>query len=328
MMKKIMGVLIIMGILSFLTGCAGGLGEKGSNGIGKKAKDNESGIQSFKFYYNNSFGASSYSWDVTEEEGKIIFTYESMQHEEFGEMMMECGQEIPDSLYGIYKDIRIAEWDGYDKYNPNVLDGDGFSLIIMFKDGTKMSAHGSNACPERYGDFENAIIEVLEPLQEKILGMKRRELIDKGINGDLDSIMVHFIQHGTSGRDEYSFFIINDSYRENNCEIKIKSYSENIFTEGNYNKYIHVPYSEIDFSPVRKMIDDYNILEWYDYDKAADDYNNSEWFQVHFGFSDGLNINACGTEHPENYDEFRTAFINWMKEVYKKYDKNDKAEEQ
>ena len=310
-----------MGILSFLTGC-GGLGEKGSNGIGKKAKDNESGIQSFTYRYNNSFGASSYTWDVTETDGKIAFTYESMQHEEFGEMVMECSREILDSLYAVYKDIRIAEWDGYDKHNPNVLDGDGFTLDIKFNDGAKLSAHGSNACPERYGEFESAIYEVLSPLQEKILAEKRQELIDKGINGELDSIMVHFIQHGTSGKDEYSFFIINDSYREKNCEIKIKSYSENLFTEGNYNTYLHVPYSEIDFSPVRKMIDDYKILEWYDYDKAAEDYNNSEWFQIDFGFSDGMNLGACGTEHPENYDEFRAAFITWMEEVYEKYKDN------
>ena len=313
-----------MGILSFITGRAGSLGEKGSNGIGKKAKDNESGIQSFIYRYNNSFGASSYNWNVTEKDGKVTFTYDSMQHEEFGEMKLECDKEILDKLYGVYKDIRIAEWDGYDKHNPNVLDGDGFSLKIVFNDGADLSAHGSNACPARYGDFKSAIYEVLAPLQEKILAEKRQELIDKGINGELESVMVHFIQHGTSGKDEYSFFIINDSYREKNCEVKIKSYSENLFTEGNYNTYLHVPYSEIDFSPVRKMIDDYNILDWYDYDKAAEDYNNSEWFQIHFGFSDGMNLDACGTEHPEKYDEFRADFIKWMEEVYEKY--KDKTE--
>ena len=44
---------------------------------------------------------------------------------------------------------------------------------------------------------------------------------------------------------------------------------------------------------------------------------------IDFGFSDGMKLDACGTEHPENYDGFRTAFIEWMKEVYDKYAAND-----
>ena len=318
MKKTIMGVIIFMSILSLLTGC-GGLGEKGSNGKGSRAKDNESGISAFEYHYNGSIGANSYSYKVEEKDGKVMFTYEAMQHGEFGDMILECEPEILDRLYKVYKEQRLAEWDGYDKYNPQVLDGDGFSVNIKFKDGGSMSASGSNAFPVRYADFKSDMYEILKPLEEKVLEQNRAELIAKGINGNLTSIMVHFIQHGTSGKDEYDFFIIDDKYRENNCEITIKSYSERYFPKCERHCYLHVPYSEIDFTPVRQMIDDYEILKWYDYDKAAEDYNNEEWFQIAFGFDDDLCINACGTEHPEHYDEFRNAFIPWMIRVYDQY---------
>ena len=49
-------------------------------------------------------------------------------------------------------------------------------------------------------------------------------------------------------------------------------------------------------------------MKWYNWDKAAEDYNNAEWFQLSFSFEEG-NMNAMGTEYPENYDEFRSEVL-------------------
>ena len=133
-----------MGILSLLARCSG-LGPKGSNGIGKRAKDNQSGVSDFYYSYNGSIGGNSYSYRIKDEDGKKVFIYEAMEHREFADMKLDCPPEILDRLYKLYLDMRIAEWDGFDKYNPKVLDGDGFSLRIKFNDGVKMSAGGSNA---------------------------------------------------------------------------------------------------------------------------------------------------------------------------------------
>ena len=305
-----------MGVLSFLAGSGKRiLGEKGKNGVGKRAKDNESGIAAFYYGYNGSIGGNSHSFDIKEEDGKLIFTYKAMENPEFGEMKTECGKEILSQLYALYKEMRIAEWNRFDKYNSKVLDGSGFSLRIKFCDNEELDASGSNAFPERYGEFTDEMYDILAPLREKVLEEKRQEFIAKGINGKLKSVMIHFKQQGNSGSDDYDFFLISEKYRENNCDIKYKSVSEDYLPKGEGSYHINLPLAEANLTELQKAIEEYNIISWYNYYKSAEDYNNCEWFQISFGFDDELRINAHGTEHPKNYDEFRDACIRWMKEI-------------
>ena len=63
----------------------------------------------------------------------------------------------------------LDSWDGYQKSNPNVLDGGGFSFSAKFTDGSEIHASGSNACPENYGLVSHAINELIVPFQEKSL---------------------------------------------------------------------------------------------------------------------------------------------------------------
>lgn len=303
-----------MGLLSAMI-----LGQKGKRGIGKMARNNNSGIMAFRYNFIGSIGANSYSYIIEKKGEKYIFTYDAMQHREFENMTLECDAGIIEQIESLYKKLRIAEWNGFDKYNTRVLDGDGFSVSILFNDGKELYAHGSNVYPAGYSDFKNQLDDIIDPLTERILTQKRRELISKGINGNLNHIMVNIIQHGSSGKDSYSFFLIEEKYRENNCEIKLDSLSGKYFPIGKNSYYFHLPLSEADLPAVRKILDENNILEWYDFDEAADDYNNSEWFQICFGFDDKLSISACGTKHPDHYDSFKDSFLKWMKTVMQRF---------
>lgn len=51
----------------------------------------------------------------------------------------------------------VRKWDGFSGSNPDVLDGEMFSLDIELEDGSLMSAHGSNAYPPNYGRFEEML---------------------------------------------------------------------------------------------------------------------------------------------------------------------------
>ncbi len=299
-----------MGILSMILGGCSGV--KGTGGKGSKAKPNESGIASFYYGYHGMRLGSDFT--VTSKDGKTVFNFEDGEHQVYGEMEYECEPVVLGDLEQLYKDCKVWEWDGFDKVNKNVLDGDGFSLTIKFNDGSEMSAHGSNAYPEGYGEFETGLNKVMAPVKKACLDKYRSEIIAKGINGNLNGIYVYFLQKGTSGSDSYTFHIFDENIRENNLDIKYTSKSGEFFPVGEQHYMLTFPLKDIGLDEVKKMIDDYGILNWYDYDEAAEDYNNAEWFQVSFSFDDGLNISACGTKHPENYDEFRKAFLSWMKE--------------
>ena len=323
---RITEVLLIMGLISVLTSLTG-CGLEGHSGKGSKAVDNESGITGFNYSY--SAMRYRYSYEVKKDDGKTLFVYEDSQYGEYGEMTLECGDEIFDRLNKLYLDCRLAEWDGFDMNNKKVLDGDMFSLKISFADGENLSAHGSNAKPDRFGEFETGMKEILKPYCDEVLKLKHDEKVAAGINGELVSVLVNFTQHGNAGSDRINVLIQKESIREKNFSVEIKSAGGSYFPEGEINHVLHVPDAELGLDDVRKIIDDLRLIEWSDYDKAAEDYNNSEWFQVSFSFDDNTRIGACGTEHPDNYEAFRDAFLSWLAGrvdvLAEKY--NDKTEE-
>ena len=318
-----------MGILTFLGSLFGcgrkDIGEKGKDGLGKKAVDNESGLAEFYYSYNASLGGDSYSYRLTEEDGKVLFTLEMQIYPENGEMQEELDPAVLESMNELYKKYRIAEWEGYSKYNTMVLDGDGFSLSLRFKDGKSMSASGTNAYPERYAAFTGEMKALLKPYEEELIEKKRQEKIQEGLKGELSSVYATFIQKGKSGSDEYHIHLyLTDREDRKNAEIRVKSVSGEFLPEGEYNVSRRLSKEEMHFSEIRELIEKHEVIRWTDYDKAAEDYNNSEWFQFNFGFEE-MSISAMGTEPPENYEAFRSDFLKLMAVLEQEME--EKAEE-
>lgn len=61
-----------------------------------------------------------------------------------------------DSLAVIVAQYGVEAWDGFHENDPNVLDGEGFTLSITFADGSTVYASGENAFPANYRLFVNA----------------------------------------------------------------------------------------------------------------------------------------------------------------------------
>ncbi len=303
-----------------LFGCARA-GEKGTDGIGSRADINKSGIVYFEYRYNGSIGGDSYRYEVDARDGSVIFSHERMDIPEYGKMSMELPADFLEKLDKLYLDNHLAEWDGYSKYNSDVLDGSGFSISIIFADGKSINAKGSNCVPEGYADFKKAMTELFKDMTEKLLEEGREKMIAQGVSGDLLSIMVCFNQHGSSGSDSYKFFIVRDSVRENNFDVEISSDGGDGIIEGEYLYYAALPDEAVDFDGVKALVEKYDVINWYNWDKASDDYDNSEWFQVFFRFEEG-HISAMGTLHPENYDGFRAEFLKLMIDNIENAEKN------
>ena len=318
--KSIKGAVITLGILTILCNFFGCQkenisGEKGDDGLGLRAVPNESGAVAFSYSYDGTIGANSYSYDVKrEEDGRVFFTYESMEYPDYGEMKREVDGSFLDSLNAVYLEHNLCRWDGYNKYDPYVDDGDGFSVRFTFSDGKSMSAHGSNCYPEGYWEFSEAMHALIDPLVSGMLEEKRQEMIERGFDGTVDFLMVTFIQKGASGSDKYEFLISQGGVRSPNYDVSIHSESGEFLPEGDYRVYREVPDEYIGFDEVQELIDRYSLIEWYNYDKAAEDYNNSEWFQIDFGFTGDSRLSAMGTEPPPHYAEFRHEFLKLMTE--------------
>ena len=51
----------------------------------------------------------------------------------------------------------ITKWDGFDESDPNVLDGSMFFFYAKLADGSEINAHGTNAYPDRFNEFQRSI---------------------------------------------------------------------------------------------------------------------------------------------------------------------------
>ena len=292
--------------------------EEGTDGEGKKAVSNKSGLKRFNYSYDGTIGGNNCSYNLKYENGVPVLRYESMEHHDYGEMKTEVGEDVVDLLNNIYLNLRIAEWNGYSKYNPGVCDGEGFSLNMGFNDGKSLHASGTNAFPPRYGAFCAAMEHVLEPIRDKMLEQARQKKIEEGLHGRLQSVLVCFKQNGASGSDDYFFMIMDEGLRKRNYEIRVDADSGDFFPAGKTSICREVPDEYTALDKVYELVEKYELIKWYGYDVTAPDYNDREWFQISLGFDDGLSINAMGSEPPENYDAFRADFLRVMADAAEK----------
>jgi len=98
---------------------------------------------------------------------------------------------------------------------------------------------------------------------------------------------------------------------------KRKGKKEKFIEKGKYNYYCMLPDEDIGFENIKALIEKFNVISWYDWDKASDNPYEDEWFQLGFDFG-SMSIQAMGTEHPENYDEFRRELLQYIVEVIRK----------
>ena len=68
-----------------------------------------------------------------------------------------------DGLAALVAQYGVEDWDGFSDYDPNVLDGEGFTLNIVFADGSTVYASGENAFPPNYHAFAYACQELMGP---------------------------------------------------------------------------------------------------------------------------------------------------------------------
>lgn len=90
---------------------------------------------------------------------------------------------LMDALRQVIAEYDLESWDGFHDSDPNVLDGEFFSLEMSYADGSSIYASGDNAFPERYFDVADSIEAIFkEDELSHIAGVYRYE--GEGFGGD------------------------------------------------------------------------------------------------------------------------------------------------
>ena len=99
------------------------------------------------------------------------FTYKFIINEEGGTLEIipykdnSSSYRLTEDEIGEFKKAliigRVNEWDGFDKVNNNILDGEGFDFSAKINE-VEIKAHGSNSFPKGYREFCNKADEIIK----------------------------------------------------------------------------------------------------------------------------------------------------------------------
>lgn len=125
-----------------------------------KRKDIEltsSNIKSFYITYTNGNMANAYTrYELSNKDGIYYVKIKPHLIDEEDELEVEVKQEFVEKIILILSKYEVNTWDGFNKNDNNVLDGDSFSFSILFNDKS-IHANGYMKWPNHFHDVVNEI---------------------------------------------------------------------------------------------------------------------------------------------------------------------------
>ena len=135
-------------------------GIKGTDATGIKLKGNEQ-IEKLIYTYAGTYIGGIYTYEIYKEEDDIKLKVEYMNINEDNPDIITIDNNSLDRIMELVKKHKANNWDGYDKYATDILDGSGFSMTIKLTNGKSISFSGTNCAPKGYYAFEKEVLELI-----------------------------------------------------------------------------------------------------------------------------------------------------------------------
>ena len=105
-------------------------------------------VTAFSYSHRGTSYDSIYSYEVEASGNDYRFRFLPMREEDAKTAIMTESDVA--ALHEIINRFDLWKWHGFEKSASGVLDGAGFTLNILFADGTVIAAHGNNAFPQSH----------------------------------------------------------------------------------------------------------------------------------------------------------------------------------
>lgn len=120
-----------------------------------------SNIKYMHFGYSTGTMVNSYVYyDIDYENNAYYATIKPNNIADEDKLKIEISTEIVDKIESIFKKYEVQKWDGFNKSDQNVLDGNSFSLSIGFMNKERISASGYMMYPKNYREVANELDEI------------------------------------------------------------------------------------------------------------------------------------------------------------------------
>ena len=114
-------------------------------------------IKKFNFFYDTGWAIDTnarYSIKCTD---KCIAIIKPNNISEEEMLEKEVDDDFINQLIGILNKYKVSRWDGFNKVDKMVLDGNSFSLSVSFNDDKHISAHGYMKWPKNYSEVKSEL---------------------------------------------------------------------------------------------------------------------------------------------------------------------------
>ena len=133
-------------------------------------------IKSFYMTYSNGYAMNSYTrYRLFLKDEKYFVEIKPYDTPEEELLEKEVDIIVANKIIEILKKYKVNKWNGFDKTDQNVLDGDSFSLSIVLDEDKFISAHGYMMWPDNYRNVEVEISSVFMEIYNNEKGIKEDE---------------------------------------------------------------------------------------------------------------------------------------------------------
>ena len=122
-----------------------------------------SNINHLSFFYTRGYAMNAdirYEMDCND--GMCVVTYKPYGVEKAKKKNID--NKTMKKIEDILNKYEVGKWDGFNKNDKNVLDGDSFSMYINMIDGTSISASGYMKWPTNYRDVRDELDSLFEEI--------------------------------------------------------------------------------------------------------------------------------------------------------------------
>ncbi|MBP3799453.1 MAG: hypothetical protein ILA19_00590, partial [Bacilli bacterium] len=109
----------------------------------------------------------SVSYDIALENEKYILTIKLDNVAPEDADKIEINNTILENVLAILNKYQVKNWNGFNKSDSNVLDGNSFNMSITEKDETHISAHGYMMWPENYREVKQELDELFKNILDE-----------------------------------------------------------------------------------------------------------------------------------------------------------------
>ena len=121
-------------------------------------------IKSFKFHYTRGYAMNSYVNYNIDCNDKCLATIKPYEVPEKEAIQLEIDNKFLKKIETILQKYDVGKWNGFDKTDKNVLDGNSFSLNVSFTNNTRISASGYMKWPKNYKEVRDELDSLFNDL--------------------------------------------------------------------------------------------------------------------------------------------------------------------